>query len=49
MPNRKNTLGPQLAAEAKSLVALAFRNAPSRMFTREKSVRLAQENPNTHT
>ncbi|MGA8344520.1 MAG: hypothetical protein WB781_21485 [Candidatus Sulfotelmatobacter sp.] len=28
MPKRKMTLDPELAAEAKSLVALAFRNGP---------------------
>jgi hypothetical protein len=28
MPKRKTTLDPQLAAEAKSIVALAFRNGP---------------------
>jgi hypothetical protein len=28
MPNRKMTLDPRLAAEAKSIVALAFRNGP---------------------
>ncbi len=28
MPKRKRTLDPELAAEAKSLVALAFRNGP---------------------
>jgi len=28
MPKRKNTLDRELAAEAKSLVALAFRNGP---------------------
>ena len=28
MPNRKKTLDPELAAEAKSLVALALRNGP---------------------
>lgn len=28
MPKRKMTLDPQLAAEAKSIVALAFRNGP---------------------
>ena len=28
MPKRKMTLDPELAAEAKSIVALAFRNRP---------------------
>jgi hypothetical protein len=28
MPKRKMTLGPELAAEAESFVALAFRNGP---------------------
>ena len=28
MPKRKMTLDPELAAEAKSIVALAFRNGP---------------------
>jgi hypothetical protein len=41
MAKRKMTLDPELAAEAKSIVALAFRNGPIEMFTREMSVPLA--------
>jgi hypothetical protein len=34
MPKRKMTLDPELAAEAKSIVVLAFRNGPIRRYSR---------------
>ena len=49
MPKRKITLDPELAAEAKSLVALAFRNGPIEDVHAGKSAPLALENPNTRT
>ena len=38
MPKRTMTLDPELAAEAKSLVALAFRNGPIERCSRGKRV-----------
>jgi len=43
------TLDPELAAEAKSIVALAFRNGPIEGVHAGKECPPALENPNTRT
>jgi hypothetical protein len=49
MPKRKMTLDSELAAEAKSLVALAFRNGPIEDVHAGKECPLTLESPNTRT
>ena len=47
MPKRNMTLEPELAAEAKSLVALAFRNGPIEDVHAGKKCPNCAGNPNT--
>ena len=49
MPKRKMTLDPELAAEAKSIVALAFRNGPIEDVHAEKSAPIVLARSNTPT
>ena len=49
MPKRKMTLDPELAAEAKSIVALAFRNGPIEDIHAGKDCLSFLESPNTPT
>jgi hypothetical protein len=49
MPRQKMPLDPNLAAEAKSIAALAFRMALLKTFMLEKSAPPAQGNPNIRT
>jgi hypothetical protein len=49
MPKRKMTFDQELAAEAKSIVALAFRNGPIEGVPRAENAHIAPGKPNTHT
>ena len=49
MPKRKMTLDPELATEAKAIVALAFRNGPIEDVHAGKSVPIVLAKSNTPT